>query len=1777
MNGRHKVVPKQEPRPVQNSALNIRAKIEMFSYLRFHGLYDCDYWLTQLKELGVQSKASLVKLQGDKGTFSKLRPKARNPAEEKCLTFLLDIPPAPQMRQSNPVDKTVEANSLQNVLNTVAEQKNKFSESLDTSFILNNEDALTLLEKLELSKYYPKGLGLRDAQCIRLEPLKLSLGIAHTTHPRQLPFLVLQKLMSCDSRCRSDLMPSVVKKDDYQSDHSESGSSNDSLDSHNLYSDSLSSGIHPVDCLLSLIICSDDLLQQDLFSRLAKCQLAVPFILQDPFTKKLTLPLWALRSIIKEWECTEANGEVQKKVQPIVSYSMPIVTFIRLGKHQGHTRSKSAILNAVISDSHYNHFFHCDSQGGEYKAIINEGLVDMCWYLPGKSTNAFPDAITFLNLHGDAKEHPRQLSFLSQISSMCFVLLTEEDLELDDNTVENMKQLSLSVGGITVLGSIRTVPTCLKKKRLIDLRKKNVVGIRDQIRYRIKQKLDFCSLFKLKSIDSFGIEEGLTDCSEAYKQGLAHANKVKMLITSFQTLGPTNKVEPGFISSMKDTFLPLQGEGLLKAWAEKVKEHMRQINRGNKSVNEYTEHIKREKIAIRKKQLQHVETPTPVMGSFIASLLTLGEPSNRVLRKHFLQCLKLELNNLSRESISELQCQYQSTQKELKESSNAAKVQMLKKRLKDLQQYIISSSFGLEHLLRELGQVYEAALESGLYGDSLCRLPQAAAELLIDGYPLELMDGETAHVPIQWITAVLGEATKMLGDPNIFVLSVLGLQSTGKSTLLNTVFGLQFNVSAGRCTRGAFMQLLPLDQELRTQSKCDYVLVVDTEGLHAPQLDHLEAQKYDSELFTFVIGLANVTLINIYGDVSGEMDDILQASIHAFLRINPRVVNFNPSCQFVHHNAATTSLNGDIGCANLTKKLDNYTIEAAKAENCEGKFKSFNDVIKFNDQTDVHYFPRLWEGSPPMARVNPDYSHAAQTLKHHLIEMLVSPKTNSFLGERATTSSLHTFQIKVKDLWNALLKENFVFSFKNNQEIIAYNALETEYSKWEWELRVSMLDWEQKAENEINGSEAEFAPQLAVQKCKELQQPISKLSEPIDENIFFRGKYKELVVQWKLKFELRLQSLLFELREHAQSHCTKLGRKREALSKFEHIKKSYPTMITLEVQDYIAKLKREQRGKEGLDEEELQTIFNGIWTKIIKQLPPVFVETVDVENEVEKKLITFAETNKGYSTQLAAKLRQKSTLREWGTRLEIEPSETYYNILSKPSLRKLGDVVSYYATRGGRIMHITDPHKVEVTERTKKVFNKAKECLEHITKQKTDFNPGFTQELLREVDAAITAVEDHHLTFTPEYRFTMYLIVCGYALPTFEEMARRFRNKNDPLILLEKREKRPLFFQFKHLYFQTKAEEAIAKTLCVRLEDPVKDRIKQKIGSIMVGKMRASQSHFNSPMDLKVKVLTDLHAEDSYNHIMEYVIDVKQCLQKRIRNYTVQYCDESTSKAGETRLQAVTKKEVNGLITLVGSVVTEVIVASEMGTSEKEVKIPRASFQERLSTLSKTLIKELGCINVDALLVGYDSLNEISLSNFRKQIQNELKELEKRLYGYYATVKCEKDMTNWKDTPFDLLSDLVGCTEQCPFCGEQCDLRDPDHYKNNNVKHRTGIHRPSCLANFKDRRTKVMATQFCPFLVASDRSFQNSKTNGKFHPYKKYEDIYPEWSIPPDPSAESCLYWKWFVAKYSEELAETYDAKPADVPKSWCDIEWPEVVKNLTVACKIETSRNYYK
>lgn len=59
------------------------------------------------------------------------------------------------------------------------------------------------------------------------------------------------------------------------------------------------------------------------------------------------------------------------------------------------------------------------------------------------------------------------------------------------------------------------------------------------------------------------------------------------------------------------------------------------------------------------------------------------------------------------------------------------------------------------------------------------------------------------------------------------------------------------------------------------------------------------------------------------------------------------------------------------------------------------------------------------------------------------------------------------------------------------------------------------------------------------------------------------------------------------------------------------------------------------------------------------------------------------------------------------------------------------------------------------------------------------------------------------------------------------------------------------------------------------------------------------------------------------------------------------------------------------------------------------------------------------------------------------------------------------DITESNNSPHLMLcSTLIGCTEQCPFCREQCELTDANHAECGK-DHFTNIHRPQCLRKYR--------------------------------------------------------------------------------------------------------------
>ena len=1047
--------------------------------------------------------------------------------------------------------------------------------------IMNRKEKfLVLLDKMNLTDKYPQKLSLRDAMTIRQE----TLGTVHSTDQLAvLPYLVLQKMMMCDQRCRSCLYKMSTSTKPTSSD-----SDSDDIDDNRL---------HPVDCMLIILHCCDDILRHELFSKLSLCQLAIPFLLPSPTDNTVTFLLWAMRSLVKSWKCHETGGKEHR----IVDYQGPIVSFLRIGNSPS---SKSEILNAVIGGE----LFCCrEYEGGDYKRCFVDGLVEMCCYFPsGEDFDYFTDAVIFLNLRGDAQQHSEQAEFLHTISFMSVVLIAKENI--NDNTMKALQSLAAVTesGEIVLLldeevsqteakeydtTKLELLHQALPESRCVkvELKNKDKATIAEEIRKALRAKIDIAPPDQFKSINDcyeaayeaeFKVDEEDEDC----KFGKWNANVVieKLRSAEFN----------------KDKILPLQGPSLWQQWAKE--QHCIEENKAASTTAQIDD---AEKMEIRKKQFDICTKQTPVMDSFIRFLMD----KNAKARRYFLQWLKLLLDDHSREILPKLLAEYQETRANLSAASSQANqpkenlhTKELTKKLKFLNEKLINASFGLEHLFREMGQIYEARMDSGGYEvpqtlkNKANHFSRIMAEIMDEGHALELMDGDASHVPTLWVLAVIeklkavcGKNAREKNGGKIFVLSVLGIQSTGKSTLLNTMFGLRFNVSAGRCTRGAYIQLLPLNNSLRQMIDCDYVLIIDTEGLRAPELQ-LEGLKHDNELATFVIGLADATIINVSSETPGDLDDILQTSLHAFIRMREKKVN--PSCVFVHQNFRNVT--------SVTSRLDAMTQVFAKVENCEGQYNSFNQVIAFGGSNDVFYFPSLWEGDPPMAPINIGYSESAQTLKTALLER-----------KQTYRCSLETFKLRTKDLWSAVVQ--------NSLEVSVYNEIEIEYAKWCRMLKSEITKWKNTTKERINNCDPknERIKEVSQMCFSDAEEMLNTTYKEVLENMktfFNESSYSNILSQWEKKTEERIKEIFDKSKKQAKSYCDGLERIKVVSTDIESLQQN---KLSVCVRQLVYKSERDDVQ---YNEVELEESFEAKWKEWLEYFSGEIGEIVTDDDPLQK-------------------------------------------------------------------------------------------------------------------------------------------------------------------------------------------------------------------------------------------------------------------------------------------------------------------------------------------------------------------------------------------------------------------------------------------------------------------------------------------------------------------------------------------------------------------------------
>ena len=1671
-------------------------------------------WFAQFCECGIIGPEHIKEIEGSHEVYEILcRVASEN--EKKALKKLLNIDLESSLKPTSlgsnaPEDmKNTQSQILvQTKIPTVTKHdignpvmKLQTHDSTDTTQVSKNlsEEFLSYLSTIGLHVKYPQKLTLQDALLIRYDTLTKS---NKTTNIELLPILILQRIMNSDYRNRKCLL----------------GNLNADVDDDTNKTSIL---FHPVDIFLAILHCSNEFLQQDLFAKFSNCKFALPFVLPNPVDNTLTLLLWAMRAIIYSWKvkCPHQVDKWLPRECSIVDYKMPIVAFMRLGNYT-FRNCKSKILNAVIGESNHEYFFHWDCDGGNHKRKFVEGLIEFCCYLPsGKETDCHSDAMLFINLRGDLQCYPRQVELIKNISFMLFVLINANDL--NHKTINLLQNLSSVPGGIVLLVSGQADRVSLENFSQIEVSALNLATTRDVVKRTLVKKLQNTTTNTFMTISDCAMEAkklgiNIDENNEECIKGLSLADDI------MKNINDSDKI----VSKVK--IVPLQGSDLWQEWARCDKEYRRHLERQKENFTDYNDKIDQKKSNIRKQQLHKSQHLSPAMNRFVNNIKTTSGNT----RIYFLKWLKMHLDSYSRKTLPDLHNDYINLKNKRKsliaQNAHRSSIEAVDTKLGDIDKALTDASFGLEHFFREVSQLYEARMQKNIPGhlkNDVLDLPKIMTEIMVDGFALELMDGDASHVPIIWMKSVVKELKKICKGKNICVVSVIGIQSTGKSTLLNTMFGLHFNVSAGRCTRGAFFQLLALDDTLQKKINCSYILVVDTEGLRAPELQTaLGLTKRDNELATFVIGLADITIVNIYGEAPADMDDILQTAIHAFIRMAN--VDLHPSCLFVHQNVTSTLaiLKGEAGRKKFQDKLDEMTKCAAKHENCIDKYQVFSKIINFDDKHDVFPFPVLWEGSPPMAPVCTEYSESALNLTIALTKMIASKKSSCTITQ---------FETRLEDLWEAVLLEKFVFSFKNTMEVAAYSDLHTEMSQWLWKIQEITYKLESEANTLINNcicieSINEKLPILLEDATKRLniiyEQQLKEL-----ERFFETDKNKSNILsQWHGTTVKRLLDLKDECESKLKAYCESSKANRQRMFEVEDIQNNYQKEFQNHLREEVKKSK--VKGIK-FSTQEIDKMFSDIWDKWVLKvksknadLTKIFPSDKDIETSFTESLRAILRND---DSKVLLKLRQLP-IEQRGYDLDLEIMKSHVN---KTGVLKYFRSVNMEEAKKQNKSFLTQSSMMLKSDDNFKIFDSAImfELLKDLFDKIETFNKNDKQGYI----------------FNNEYIIDILLVVGTYAVRHYQGKMAIIRKKNDPLQTLQTN--RVLYLNnFRSEYNEITQETAAAENFCHLVVDSIKKKQIEVIRLEIVDKMKSAEGgKFFNQRGFKVKVLEDLAKEENFEKYTLYLSNIRDCFMVWAKLYVERFCEKQ--EEGKSKFEKMIEEKLNSAIERIAQE-----AKSLKGCENVETWLIK--FHEKLLS---HLVLDLSLLQ---RTVGVCKIND--LNYFIEQVVEGLENAKnmfmlkpEELYVlYHDVMNCDKP------PHIILYNAIIGCSEQCPFCKEQCEL-DAGHITN--VPHCINIHRPDCLGRYKWRKSKELSFDLCNESIGSNATFRNSDTNDQRVAFKEYKTIYKEWYIDPGKPKVQPLYWQWFVAKFNNELSHWCRAVPTQAPSGWKSITQEQAIAYL--------------
>lgn len=1603
------------------------------------------------------------------------------------------------------------------------------------------------------------------------------------------------------------------------------------------------------DFIFCVLHCAEDCLRQDILEKMSACQLAVPVVLQGVENGKPIFLLWALRRVMKKWRGQSDPFAIE---QPIVSYPVLTISVLRIGDVN---ISKSQLLNTMLSDTqgYPSHTFFLNKEKSSVVPKFSLGSIECVWFLPmwKSEKQIFKEVIAFFNLRGDCTKYREQAKFLCRAAHLTIALVATKNHKVHREDIALIKSNAKSTLFISVLndesnkGRIKDKDGCL----FINFVETEILSRRicDEIvqKYKIERK-DRKSLECLPAIcgNSIQVDEEDEDCREARRA-------VRKMFEQ-TTLAPELDVR-----KFKEVSFPLQA--VWKDLVEIDKTFLHAVTEGQ----DYHNQMESKSLAKKnKRKIQRQKGLSPTMIVYLSTIKHAQENSTVLqyilgfMHGTIYQIVnKNTVNDM--DDIAKLEKEIKNAGMTMSEGNGNGSNKQGKSKIGDkeilqnkideckkLYENCRANNLGSEHFLRELGQLYEACMDQWEAqfppavpcdsqnelqnpeteerdsktenGDSKaeplgCRaeaatitcnvalFPSMAARLLSEMQTLEIMDGDTGYVPETWVTSILKTLTRDLEDPKVLVLSVIGVQSSGKSTLLNSMFGVRFPVRAGRCTRGVFMRLLELDDRLAKELGFPYLIVVDTEGIRS--IDH-SGPSFDNRLVTLALGIANVTVFNIEGENIGtDITGILKIAAHALMRM--REVDLYCRCRIVQQRVSDM-MAADRNRTN-TKKLEESLNEATKLaaeeEGLEGRYQQFSDVVDLQFNEDLQYVPCLWTGG--MGPPNHMYSEKVTEIRDKLFEDVKK-------GSVSVDLTLSTFTERLQDVWWAIKEEHFIFNFQDSVRAVDFNKFCLEYNQWIVKMRQEVHE---KVRDELSlvqadsekGSLQPDINDLKKNVASEMKTQHGKLRKSVKDYIAKHPR-RNMMLKYTQEFLCDVEVVLNDVQDHL---LEKIGDQYDVkkitlnLPKFQMKSRA---ILTVEAKAEARKLR--DKGEFPVN---VHSYFDTIlWPKMMEKLRqenkirsvPMTVSSLQY---ICEKLLLKVTRDMSIGSEIRKLLSEEGgiihhiTLGDCSSYISDKFVKSW---LRNEIVQKTG-VIGKNTVEGKERFHgetegqsfVTDnvslpkPYKIQKVS-CKSDVSETRKTFRHEGTSKPRINPDTEKQLMKEKkQEAVTSlgciIEEQLRQMQQQskgFDANLFQLTLQKTLKDLSTKQTSFKNKLPPRLIAKgllhfcskslasfcnrdnddeietflNFDKNEILKEFTFFLYNMRQEEIaagfISYYVTARLSDEI-DRLNLKVD------YNQYQEHVEVPWDLLIYYgKGDIVMEEFYLHNMS--------LDEAVDRYIGSTYDDLLPKIGGDQ-KAKIEVYLSGFIHKMSSVISEGKTWEELCKSLGDyVDCPFIKKAADIFEVTKGM--------VDLYFIE---------EKIRERVYSSCEGVD------YASVVNTAGLSNV-------------CDEVCPMCDAWCDNILESH-----KVHSSSLHRPRGLkgetystidAPIDERTYDVSKSKtgasgdsdsssgsdsesdpWCEELVLEDcyKSILSDKAtftyNGQTYLCKNYKEVFPNWDIRPGRESKAGkLFWQWYFAWYIENRKYGYYyydfvfPHPANIPESWKKITEDEALNSLEQA-----------